>query len=116
MKGLVWTFVLGATLLVGTYAVMIGAVTFPGFQSPRRAEAPALGTPRIQKEARSNGDTVTLTREAAQNVIDCYAGKPVYLQPGSRRPLYPPCDELLRIYMDLTTDPDEVLALLADAK
>lgn len=115
MKGLLWTFGLGITLLLGTYAVLIGAISLPGKDVPHTTEVPAVEPDKpAPGPAKDADDTVTLTREAAQNVIDCYAGKPVYLVPGTSRPLYPPCDRLLRIYMDETSDPERVLALLAE--
>ncbi|MCF6293935.1 MAG: hypothetical protein L3J04_11135 [Robiginitomaculum sp.] len=113
MKGLIITFLLALALVIATYALMVGALKLPEFEKTSRSNAPTTTTtPPSTSEA---GNENTLSREAMENVIDCYGGKPVFLDPQNSRPLYPDCEQLLRIYQGQTTEPEQVLKLLSTA-
>jgi len=114
MKGLIITFLLALALVIATYVLMVGALKLPELEKTSRSNAPTISTttPPGTSEA---GNENTLSREAMENVIDCYGGKPVFLEPQSSRPLYPDCEQLLRIYQGQTTDANQVLKLLSNA-
>jgi hypothetical protein len=109
MKGLIITFLLALTLVIATYVLMVGA-----FKRPETKQQVMINTPTTLKRsniALTENDNA-LSRQAMENVIDCYGGKPVFLDPQNSRPLYPDCEQLLRIYQGQTTDPEQVLKLL----
>jgi len=114
MKGLVLTFAFALLLLFGTYALMVGAIKIPlRVPAPDRMDiASSSPIPLADPDKPISGNR--LSRQAMEQVIDCYAGKPVYLDPEHSRPLYPSCEHLLRIYQSQTTDPASVLALLVN--
>ncbi|VAV92635.1 hypothetical protein MNBD_ALPHA06-811 [hydrothermal vent metagenome] len=118
MKGFILPLLAAFALLAGTYGLMIGAISLPVGQ-PQKIRFPTVSQEQqlvvpdqnpVQTPATEADNH--LSREAMEQVIDCYAGKPVYLDPDNQRPLYPSCERLLRIYQGQTTEPEAVLKLL----
>ncbi len=110
-------FLFALALIIGSYAVMVRAVGTTNKQYSARAyesgsDLPFAPSSENTKASSASGNRLSST--AMEQVIDCYAGKPVYLDPEKSRPLYPSCEQLLRIYQGQTTDPQKVLALLAE--
>jgi len=117
MKGLIATFLLGLALVLGSYVLMVRAIDRPqpsNSMLDANLEPAFTGVQPVGTASRSPSNS--LSRAAMEQVIDCYAGKPVYLDPEKSRPLYPSCEQLLRIYQGQTSDPEMVLMLLSQAQ
>ncbi|MBL4618106.1 MAG: hypothetical protein JKY46_10445 [Robiginitomaculum sp.] len=113
MRGLIITFLLALALVIATYVLMVGALKPDESNKTNTVNTPAASeTPTIITTKTNNENA--LSRQAMENVIDCYGGKPVFLDPQNSRPLYPDCEQLLRIYQGQTTDPEQVLKLLSN--
>ncbi len=112
-------FLFTLALIIGSYAVMVRAVGTTNKQYSAKSYESGSDlsfVPPMQDAETSSASGNRLSSTAMEQVIDCYAGKPVYLDPEKSRPLYPSCEQLLRIYQGQTTDPQKVLALLVETQ
>jgi hypothetical protein len=115
MKGMLIPLLFALALLAGSYGLMVGAIRLPVTANSAPVPAGNIEVTIGSKDSKPDADDkAPFSREAMEQVIDCYAGKPVYLDAQKLHPLYPPCERLLRIYQGNTTDPEAVLALLAN--